>query len=35
MASISASVELYDRMSAPLMSIMNAMNMRHRQQWKH
>lgn len=27
MASISASVELYDRMSAPLMSIMNAMNM--------
>ena len=26
MASISASVELYDRMSAPLMSIMNAMN---------
>lgn len=26
-ASISASVELYDRMSAPLMSIMNAMNM--------
>lgn len=27
MASISASVELYDRMSAPLISIMNAMNM--------
>lgn len=27
MASISASVELYDRMSAPLMFIMNAMNM--------
>ena len=27
MASISASVELYDRMSVPLMSIMNAMNM--------
>ena len=27
MASISASVELFDRMSAPLMSIMNAMNM--------
>ena len=27
MASISASVELYDRMSTPLMSIMNAMNM--------
>lgn len=27
MASISASVELYDRMSAPLMSIMNAMSM--------
>ena len=27
MASISASIELYDRMSAPLMSIMNAMNM--------
>ena len=27
MASISASVELYDRMSAPLMSFMNAMNM--------
>lgn len=27
MASISASVELYDRMSAPLMSIMNVMNM--------
>lgn len=27
MASISASVELYDKMSAPLMSIMNAMNM--------
>lgn len=27
MASISASVELYDRMSAPLMSITNAMNM--------
>lgn len=27
MASISASVELYDRMSAPLMSIMNAVNM--------
>ena len=27
MASISASVELYDRMSAPLMSIMSAMNM--------
>lgn len=27
MASISASVELYDRMSAPLMYIMNAMNM--------